>query len=181
MTRFVIGALLCCLTVLSCSFDYGADLDDDSLLDSTPSLHMVNLRHMVVREGKTIMVIEAGEVKVFDRQNRREMQTIRFFQYDSDGELSAEGRAVRAVQDIQTEDVTFEGTVVVDIIKDEISIEAPWLQWKSSTKQFLGKPEEQIVLNRKNGTRIEGRGMILDTLERSLSFTGGISGTITSQ
>lgn len=178
--RYVLP-LLGLLLLASCSFDYGADLEDESLLDSTPSLHMTMLHHMVVREGKTIMVIEARDVKVFDRQNRREMDDIRFFQYDGAGVLTAEGKARRAVQDIQTEDVDFQGSVEVQIRSDNSSITGAWLSWKASSKQFLGKEDELIVLQRTDGTRIEGRGMILDTLERSLSFTGGISGTISTE
>lgn len=174
-------ALLAVLLLGSCTFDYGADLENRELLDSIPDQSMTELRHAVIRKGKPVMVIEADRAVIFSRKNYREMEGIAFYQYDDAGTLVVEGHARKARQDIKTEDVHFEGTISLHLKSEGARLETANLSWEAASRRFTGRADSVVNIVRDDGTRLEGRGLVLDTQARRLEFNGASNGTLVTR
>jgi hypothetical protein len=69
----------------------------------------------------------------------------------------------------------------LNLVEDQSILSAANLSWEAEPKRFTCPPEEIVILKRGDGTRIEGKGLILSTLERSIEFTGACNGTLVSQ
>jgi len=163
-----------------CSFDYEQATVAESFGEEIPDTVLETFSQTVVRDGRPLLVLEADEARTYGASNRVLLIGARFREYDSDGELSIEGRAERAVFHTDTENAEFSGEIALYSAQDEATLRATALDWDREHR-FVRGGDAAVIVERDDGTRIEGRGFEADFRTHTIRFTGGVGGTVVTK
>lgn len=169
----VAGALFCA----ACSFDYESATVSDSLGEQMPDSVLERFSQTVVRGGRRTLVMEADEARIFRASKQVRLVGARFREYDTAGELSIQWRAARAVFHTDTENAELSGGMVLYAARDESTLRATSLDWNRE-RRLARSAADDAVIERDDGSRIEGRGFEADFRTHTIRFSGGVSGTV---
>ncbi|WP_319559578.1 LPS export ABC transporter periplasmic protein LptC [Marispirochaeta sp.] len=158
----------------ACSLEYQEMAE--SLDDETPSLRMSSVTVVTVEEGWEKFRIKAESLEDYDNTLQRIIQGADFTEYNSDGEVSAQGRADRIEFDTRSDNAVLEGSISFTSVSDKTTVAADYLEWNDKDRRLSGKPEGEVFLERDNGTRIQGFGFSADFPSRVFRFSRGVSG-----
>jgi hypothetical protein len=160
-----------------CSFDYrGATLAGD-LDEEIPDTVLVGFSRTVVRNGRVILRLEAGEARSFGESETVVLKDVHFQELDSAGTIVAEGWVSKAVFHTDTEDAETSGSVRIYSAREEASLEASELIWEKEGR-VLRSLDAPVTLRKDDGSLLKGRGFEADFRSRSVQFTAGVIGTI---
>ena len=158
-----------------CSLDY-QELAE-SLDEETPALRMEGVTVVTVEEGRERFRIQAESLEEFEEAFRRELAAATFTEYDSAGEVSAEGRADSISFDTRTDDAVLEGGIRFYSVADETTVRADYLEWNDGERRLSGGDGRDVALERADGTSLVGRGFSADFPSRTFRFSTGVAGT----
>ncbi len=176
MRRNPRGAWLALGLVLfgGCSFDYsGASVERDSR-ERIPQVELVDVEMVIERSNR--LHLSASRIASYPDEGYQELQDVRFSEFGPDGELRLEGRADQARLDLNTEDVELRGNVSFYSTVEDATIESSSLYWKAERRILSSAEDESVVLEREDGSRVEGRGMEVDGRRNSVMFSRGVQG-----
>ena len=171
------GALMTLAAATGCSFDYrGATLAEE-LGQEIPDTVVIGFSRTVVRDGRVILRLEAGEAQSFADSETIVLLDVHFQELDSAGNVLAEGWVSNAVFHTDTENAETSGSVRIHSAREEASLEASDLIWEKDGR-VLRALDEPVILRRDDGSVLEGRGFEADFRSRSVRFRDGVTGTI---
>lgn len=170
-------AVLTVLLLLSgCALDYEEGRVAEEIAEEVPTTRLVNAEITVIRDGT--LVVSAGLLESYPKQDRQILEDITFLERGPDGELRLEGHASRAVHHLDTDDIELQGEIFFHSAVEEASIESEFLYWDEEADILRSEPDGAVRLSEEDGTSIEGLGFRADGRRRTVSFDGGVSGTI---
>ncbi len=163
---------------LSCSFDYGNGAADTA---PVPGLVMETARAERYENSRLSVVIEADVLEMYDTDRIWSGSGVYFLQYAQDGTglLEAEGSAGLLLVEDAKKRYTLGGGTRFRYYPDGITLAAPDLRWDKSSSLLQGPEDGMVLLEKDDGSRVEGRGFSADTLERSYRFGSSVSGAMT--
>jgi LPS export ABC transporter protein LptC len=168
----------CCLLyaffLSACSFDYGAGT---GLENTRPDIVMENIEYERVRGGDMLARFQAEHAERWEERQLMELRNFTFEQMEDHGEtVNVEGAAKAAAVQIDTGDISLSGGVRVSIESEDIIINTALLEWRDKEKTISGGVEEEVDVQRSDGTSFTGRGFSADIRSRTWSFTGEVKG-----
>jgi len=167
--------LLSALLFAACSFDYGEASDDEK---NKPDIVMDNLEYVRVRGGDPLARFKAEHAERWEDRQIMEIRDFFFEQLDNGGqEINAEGRAGTATVQIGSGDISLKGGVRINIESEDIIITTGGLEWKDKDKLLIGAEEDEVFVERPDGTSFTGRGFSADIRRRGWTFLGEVKGT----
>ena len=166
------------LALAACSFDYEQATVSESLGEKIPDTILERFSQTVVRDARPTLVMEAAEARTYRASKQVLLVGARFREYDSSGEVAIEGQAERAVFHTDTENAELSGEIVLYSAGDEATMRATSLEWNRDRRLARSAPGSAVVVERQDGTRIEGHGFEADFRSHTIRFSGGVSGTV---
>ena len=163
------------VTFTACSFDYG---DTEGPDKSRPDIVMENLDYVRVRGGDPLVRFQAEHAERWEDRQTMELRNFSFEQMENHGEtVNAGGRAGLAVVQLGSGDISLKGGVRIRVDSEDITIRTAELEWKDKEKTLTGGTEDEVDIDRSDGTRFLGRGFFSDARNRTWDFSGEVKGT----
>jgi len=167
--------LICAFFLAACSFDYGAGT---GLENTRPDIVMENIEYVRVRGGDMLARFQAEHAERWEERQIMEIRNLTFEQMEDHGEtVNVEGAAKAAVIQIESGDISLSGGVRISIESEDIIINTAELEWKDKEKAIKGGEEEEVDVQRSDGTSFTGRGFSADIRSRTWAFTGEVKGS----
>ena len=129
---------------------------------------------VIVRNNR--LELSATRIASYPDEGYQEFADLRFREFGPEGDLRLEGASDSGILYFDTEDVELRGTVRFYSTVEEASIESEFLFWDAEARVLVGPEEQPVVLERDDGSQVEGRGMTVDGRRNSVEFSGGVEG-----
>lgn len=166
--------LLLGLVVAGCSFDYAdarVEVEDAGAL---PQVELLDVTMRIQRDNR--LELSADRIASYPDLGYQEFSALRFREFGPDGELRLEGQADSGRLMLDTENVDLQGTVRFYSTVEEAEIRSEFLSWESADRVLRGPETSPVILQRDDGSRVEGRGLRVDGRRNSLQFERGVEG-----
>jgi LPS export ABC transporter protein LptC len=176
-----IPCVVLCLLLAGCSLDYRPLQGAEQLREETPDAILINFTHTVVSGGALVRTLQAERAEIYDRKKETHLQKVYWVEYDEDGGLLSEAWADRAVWRPEREEAEVYGNIRLHSFEDRAWIHAQSLFWAGEGRVLTSRPEEPVVLEKENGSRVEGKGFQADFRRRRIEFAFQVQGTYVSE
>jgi len=173
---FLPALFICLFLIGSCSFDYEQAEIAGTLSKGVPNTIVRNYSYVDIRPGRTSFRIYASGAKMYHEAHLTTLEDVFFQEIDEDGEVVTEGEAGSAEIDTQTDNISITGSIHLVSTIHEMTIEAEYLLWNNASRSLEGKPEEEVFLEKADGTTIRGKGFSVDSPSRTIQFTSAVEG-----
>ena len=174
---FALGVsfLFCVFLLTACSFDYGAGQGSE---EERPDIVMEKIEYARVRKGDLLARFQAEHAERWEDRQIMELWDFSFEQMEDHGEtVNVEGTAGAAEVQIGSGDIVLSGGVRISIESEDITISTAGMEWKDKEKTLTGDPEDEVEVQRSDGTSFTGIGFSADIRSRTWSFSGEVKGS----
>lgn len=175
--RVLLFVLTVPLLLFGCSLDYEQAMIADELSESLPETILIEFTHSIIKEGTPAFVVSAQRAAAYPESKTTVMERAVFKQFNSAGDMTAEGTADRATLFSATENVELEGNIYFYSVTEESAIEADYLYWDNEEGTLTGHEDETVSIRQDSGTRIRGTGFYAELYEKDIRFRGSAGGT----
>jgi LPS export ABC transporter protein LptC len=163
----------------SCSFDYGSA---ETKSDSLPDIVMEDVEYVRVRGGDPLVRFLAEKAMRYEEKQKMELERFSFEQFSADGrQVSAQGSAVEASVELDSGNIRMGEGVSINVSSEDIVIETKELKWEDKERVLSAGEEEEVTVQRSDGTSFLGRGFSANARSRTWSFSGGVEGSYIHQ
>ncbi len=174
---FRIALLMTLLTLLtSCSFKFEDKLSEDENQEEIADTILFKSEIHVVQDTNTY--IKADVIEVYSKSSKQIFKQAEFKQFDDNNDATMSGTADNIILDSQNNDMEILGNIEILLVEDDTTIYGDYFRWHEDENRLDSKEEDIINISRGNGTRIQGRGLSIDTQQHILYFSGTSLGTI---
>ncbi len=181
LTSAFIIFLLFAAVFSGCKFDYNDSMVAEKLEEEVPNTVLKNFTQVMVKDGFPTFYIKAEESKNFGKKKETLFSDVHFQEFDKEGVVITEGSAENAKMFNETESVEIWGSLNFYSKREEASLEGEYLFWDNEKSTLSGKKEEVISITETDGSKISGKGFFADSMTKSISFDGGVSGSWTKE
>ena len=158
----------------ACSFDYSAGQDSGG---DRPDIVMENIEYARVRGGDLLARFQAEHAERWEERQIMELRNFSFEQMEDKGEtVNVEGTAGAAEIHLESGDIVLSGGVRIIIESEDIVIDAPGIEWKDREKTLSSGAEDEVEVQRSDGTSFKGKGFFADIRRRTWTFSNEVSG-----
>ena len=168
--------LFCLFLVLlmsACTFDYGIGEAEEP----RPDVVMENLEYVRVRGGNLLARFHAEYAERWENRQVMELRTFAFEQMEDQGEtVSVTGTAGAAIVYLDSGDIIFSGGVRINMESEDIIISTYGIEWRDRERTLTGSFDDEVEVERSDGTSFTGRGIFADIRSRTWSFSGEVHG-----
>ena len=170
---FVSSMVLLCT---GCKLDYkDADLAED-MDEKIPNSVLEDFSQVVIREGKVSYVFSADQAKLFDSTKLTYFDNIGFVEYKADGSTGTEGAAERAIHDSKTDNIIFDGRIILNATAQDFVVKTDYLEWNNGEKILKSMDDTEVSIEQGDGSMVKGRGFVADAQGKSFTFLEEASG-----
>lgn len=170
---FVSSVVLLCT---GCKLDYkDADLAEE-MNEKVPNSVLDDFSQVVVREGKVSYVFSADHAELFDSTKLTYFDNIGFTEYKADGSTGTEGAAVKAIHDSNTDNIIFDGKIILNATAQDFVVKSDYLEWNNDAKILKSMDDTEVSIEQGDGSMVKGRGFVADAQGKSFTFLEEASG-----
>lgn len=169
------GLLLC-----ACSFDYGEEQSPD-LDRETPTKIFVDVKQTTVVDNHKTTEFKAQTAELFEKRKEARLSGLNFVEFDQGGGKVTEGRADLATINTEKNDAQVSGQVSVWSVTQKTRISAENLTWTNDQKLLVSPLDEAVTVEQDGGSSFIGKGFQANFKLGQLSFSGGVTGTMTEK
>jgi len=163
----------------ACTFDYGAD---QRLGEGRPDIVMENIEYVRVRDGNILARFHAEYAEQWEERQIMKLRDFTFEQMEDKGEtVNVEGTAGAAEVDLDSSDIILSGGVLISIESEDLIINTNTIEWNDSNKTLTGGNNEEVDIQRSDGTSFTGRGFSADIRRRTWAFSGEAWGSFVDE
>jgi hypothetical protein len=138
---------------------------------------MENIEYVRVRGGDMLARFYAEHAERWEERQTMELRNFSFEQMEDHGEtVNVEGNAGMAAVQLESGDIVLSGGVKIRIDSEDVIISTPGVEWKDKEKTLTGEDDEEVDIQRSDGTSFIGRGFSADIRSRTWNFSGGARG-----
>jgi LPS export ABC transporter protein LptC len=160
--------------LVGCSFDYGETAKQTG---DQPDIVMNDLEYVRVRNGDPIVRFTAESAERYEKKQLMDVKTLEFEQFHNHGEeVNVQGVVGSAKVEIDTGNIQMENGISLKVATDDFSIKTDNLRWEDKTRALSAGKDDEVIIERSDGTSFSGAGFSANARDRSFSFDGGISG-----
>ena len=165
-------AVLCA----GCKLDYkDADLAEE-MNAQVPNSVLEDFSQVVVRDGKVSYIFSADHAELYDSTKLTYFDNIGFTEYKADGSTGTEGAAQRAVHDSKTDNIIFDGKIILNSKVQDFVVKSDYLEWNNEAKILKSLDDTEVSIEQGDGSVVKGRGFIADAKGKSFILLEEASG-----
>ena len=165
-------AVLCA----GCKLDYkDADLAEE-MNAQVPNSVLEDFSQVVVRDGKVSYIFSADHAELYDSTKLTYFDKIGFTEYKADGSTGTEGAAQRAVHDSKTDNIIFDGKIILNSTVQDFVVKSDYLEWNNDAKILKSLDDTEVSIEQGDGSVVKGRGFIADAKGKSFTLLKEASG-----
>ena len=165
-------AVLCA----GCKLDYkDADLAEE-MNEQVPNSVLEDFSQVVVRDGKVSYIFSADHAELYDSTKLTYFDNIGFTEYKADGSTGTEGAAQRAVHDSKTDNIIFDGKIILNSTVQDFVVKSDYLEWNNEAKILKSLDDTEVSIEQGDGSVVKGRGFIADAKGKSFTLLEEASG-----
>ena len=165
-------AVLCA----GCKLDYkDADLAEE-MNAQVPNSVLEDFSQVVVRDGKVSYIFSADHAELYDSTKLTYFDNIGFTEYKADGSTGTEGAAQRAVHDSKTDNIIFDGKIILNSTVQDFVVKSDYLEWNNEAKILKSLDDTEVSIEQGDGSVVKGRGFIADAKGKSFTLLEEASG-----
>ena len=166
--------LLFIFTLFSCRIDK----DESDIAEEIKIAESViyNFEQYSIKKGKLQYKIKAEKAESFLKDEITIIHNMEFSQYDKEKKLVATGKAKRVEYSMDSENALIDGEVEFVSITEGVTVSSIWLDWDNEKKILKGKEDVAVILQKKSGTTLEGKGFEAQIETKTISFSNGMQG-----
>ena len=165
-------AVLCA----GCKLDYkDADLAEE-MNAQVPNSVLEDFSQVVVRDGKVSYIFSADHAELYDSTKLTYFDNIGFTEYKEDGSTGTEGAAQRAVHDSKTDNIIFDGKIILNSTVQDFVVKSDYLEWNNEAKILKSLDDTEVSIEQGDGSVVKGRGFIADAKGKSFTLLEEASG-----
>jgi len=165
-------AVLCA----GCKLDYkDADLAEE-MNAQVPNSVLEDFSQVVVRDGKVSYIFSADHAELYDSTKLTYFDNIGFTEYKADGSTGTEGAAQRAVHDSKTDNIIFDGKIILNSTVQDFVVKSDYLEWNNDAKILKSLDDTEVSIEQGDGSVVKGRGFIADAKGKSFTLLEEASG-----
>ncbi|MCL2320429.1 MAG: LPS export ABC transporter periplasmic protein LptC [Treponema sp.] len=174
------GSSLCVLSaaavlLAACSFDYGLAAGTDK---NKPDIVMENLEYVRVRGGDPLVRFQAEHAERWEERQTMELKNFSFEQLQNHGEdINAQGKGGGASVQLDSGNISLKNGITIDVKSEDLKIRTSGLEWKDKEKTLSGGAEDEVDVERTDGTSFSGKGFSADVRNRTWAFSGEVRGS----
>lgn len=170
---FVSFIMLLCT---GCTLDYkDADLAEE-MSEQIPSSVLDDFSQVVVRDGNVSYTFSADHAELFDSKGLTYFENIGFTEYKADGSTGTEGAAVKAIHDSKTDNIIFDGKIILNATAQDFVVKSDYLEWNDKDKILKSMDDTEVSIEQGDGSMVKGRGFVADAQGKSFVFIEEASG-----
>jgi LPS export ABC transporter protein LptC len=174
MSKMIILLLASISLLLSCSFDYGSV---ESSGEEQPEIVMHDVAYVRVENGEPMVQFNAEKAEQYEESRTMKLSNFSFIQFNqTEDEGNTVGFAGSGVINLDSKDVVLDEGVSIDAASEDMHISTETLHWTDKTKTLDAGGQNDVLIERPDGTLIHGSGFSADLRSRAWEFSGGISG-----
>ena len=168
----------------SCSLNYNSE---NHLTSQSPEFVFTNPKYFRINEGKLNMEITASTIEQYASDETMYAKNINFELFNNNGEKSAEGKGNLLSANLETGLYYLFDNIIIKNFEKNITITASSIKWDDESEQLtteIKNPSESQVFITSEGDpkfKIQGYGFSGSGFDHSFTFTGEISGEITTK
>ena len=167
--------LILALALASCSFDYGTG---DSNEEERPDIIMENLEYARVRKGDLLARFNAEYAERWEESQTMKLKNFTFEQLEDQGErVNVEGSAGSAEVQLVSGDIALYDGVKISMESEDLIINTSGLEWKDKDKILIGPTDDEVEVQRSDGTSFTGIGFSAEIRTRTWAFSGEVTGS----
>lgn len=167
------------LVMTGCSFDYDTVAEEDN----EPDLIMKTTEYVRIESGNPVVRVKADELRRYEKTHIMELELFRFDQFNAAQEdneaipdINVRGNAGKARIETDTNNLSMENGVFVEVKSEDISLETQLLSWQDKDRQLTAPGK--VTISRSDGTTLEGEGFTADTRRKSWEFETNAEGSV---
>ena len=165
-------AVLCA----GCKLDYkDADLAEE-MNAQVPNSVLEDFSQVVVRDGKVSYIFSADHAELYDSTKLTYFDNIGFTEYKADGSTGTEGAAQRAIHDSKTDNIIFDGKIILKSTVQDFVVKSDYLEWNNEAKILKSLDDTEVSIEQGDGSVVKGRGFIADAKGKSFTLLEEASG-----
>ncbi|MDR2792966.1 MAG: LPS export ABC transporter periplasmic protein LptC [Treponema sp.] len=158
----------------SCSFDYGVASVETN---EQPDIIMNDVEYVRVRNGEPIVRFKADTAERYEKKQLMHVQEFEFEQFQNHGkEVNVQGDVGTAHIEIDTGNIQMLNGIRIDVKSDDLSIRTDTLHWEDKTRVVSAGKEDEVQIERPDGTSFSGKGFSANIREQVFMFDSGIQG-----
>ena len=167
----------------SCSLNYDTE---NHLTSQSPEFVFTNPKYFRINEGKLNMEISASTIEQYASEDTMYAKNINFELFNNNGEKSAEGKGNLLSANLETGLYYLFDNIIIKNFEKNITITASSIKWNDESEQLtteINNPSEsQIFITSDDDPKfkIQGYGFSGSGFDHSFTFTGEVSGEITT-
>jgi LPS export ABC transporter protein LptC len=171
--------MICCFAVSffflwSCSFDYG---QSEVSSEEQPEIIMHDVDYVRVENGERMVQFVAEKAEQYEESRTMKLSNFSFTQFSNNEDTEdTSGFAGSGEINLDSKDVILNDNVNINAASEDMQILAEELSWKDSTKELDAGAEEEVNIERPDGTVLSGKGFSADLRTKTWEFSSGISG-----
>ena len=159
-----------------CKLDYkDADLAEE-MNAQVPNSVLEDFSQVVVRDGKVSYIFSADHAELYDSTKLTYFDNIGFTEYKADGSTGTEGAAQRAVHDSKTDNIIFDGKIILNSTVQDFVVKSDYLEWNNEAKILKSPDDTEVSIEQGDGSVVKGRGFIADAKGKSFTLLEDASG-----
>ncbi len=159
-----------------CKLDYkDADLAEE-MNAQVPNSVLEDFSQVVVRDGKVSYIFSADHAELYDSTKLTYFDNIGFTEYKADGSTGTEGAAQRAVHDSKTDNIIFDGKIILNSTVQDFVVKSDYLEWNNDAKILKSLDDTEVSIEQGDGSVVKGRGFIADAKGKSFTLLEEASG-----
>ena len=164
---------------------YGEGIKDGSTADASeyqekilPDYALKNVKHYHYEEGILRLEVTFEDGEYYSAGQELHIENCSFLYYDIDETLISRGRSKRAKIFSEQSLIIAENDVVIISEVNGGVLETEYLEWHGHEDRFV--TDRPVVITRRNGDTISGKGMIADIALRFVTLESDVRGSFRS-
>ena len=141
-----------------------------------PNSVLEDFSQVVVRDGKVSYIFSADHAELYDSTKLTYFDNIGFTEYKADGSTGTEGAAQRAVHDSKTDNIIFDGKIILNSTVQDFVVKSDYLEWNNEAKILKSLDDTEVSIEQGDGSVVKGRGFIADAKGKSFTLLEEASG-----
>lgn len=173
---FLLSAVIGCMTMLGCSFDYGEQAPPP---EGAPVAIFENYVRRSVTGGRLSFEARAARAEYYDNERKIVLTGVGFSEFDPEtGRVRSRGESDTITYRTDTGDAEADGFITIQSEDEDVVFETDYLAYNGALKTLEGRIDRGVLVKMGDGSWFRGNGFFGDTQQRSFTLREGVQGFI---
>ncbi len=170
------ASALAVLVAAGCSLNYRDAQVAEEIEAGIPNIRMEKVTHSLAERSGPVMRVTADKTESYEKAKKILLFGVNFREFDSRGELAAEGKADRVEYFTDTKNAVISGGIEVVSHKEKGGIRTGYLSWDNEKRLLKGLEDGRTEIFDEDGSRFTGLGFEADLKRIIITFAQAVEG-----